>query len=73
MHKATEGVGGACFSAPHTCLAHSDRAGQTQAAMGQCMKACSWVSSTPQSSHGALHEGMFMGAKHTTGWAFVLA
>ena len=29
MHKATEGVGGVSFSASHTCLVHSSKAGQT--------------------------------------------
>ena len=58
MHKATGGVGGVCFSAPHTCLAHCDRAGQTWAAMGQCMKACPWVPSTPLGGHLCLPNGM---------------
>ena len=58
MHKATGGVGGVYFSAPHTCLAHCDRAGQTWAAMGQCMKACPWVPSTPLGGHLCLPNGM---------------
>ena len=51
IHKATEGSGGVSFSASQRCLVHARRACHTKAAIGQCMNACSCVSSSWHTSH----------------------
>ena len=51
MHSATEGLGGVSFSAAHTDSVHVSRDCHTNAAMGQCMNACSCVSSSWHTSH----------------------
>jgi hypothetical protein len=54
MQSATEGLGGANFSAAHTGSVHDSRDCHTNAAMGQCMSACSCVSNSWHTSHSLM-------------------